>query len=1408
MPAAARRHPLSSRSAAAHRHSTAHTVEDRFNNWVRYEWNGDRLERIHANDGRELIIHYRPNGTIETVTAGAGADTRVWTYVYALNGSLSEAINPDGSRWQYSVDFDPQIQYLEDPDPWPNGPVIKDKSIHCSWQRVIDTTDNRHRRTLSITHPSGAHGQFTFEAHRHGRHNVPLDCLQSSKDQPSDLDWNRYALVQDVFSLVEKRVTGPGLPTPGRVWTYEYAELGAGYNQAAGFYAGPVPGHTKRVTVIEPDGAPTVYAFGKDYGLNEGQLLSVQVKASGQGPVLRTTHNDHISETDVGAAAFPSLVGSSLVGFSDPFAAAALRPVRLTTIQQNGVDFGAYTAAWNPYARPTQVVRSSSLPVQPNSKTELTTYANDTHLWLIGRVATVKDQSTGAVMVDNRYRSDGLLEHRYAFGRRIESYDYHPQDGTLKTVVDGRNNVTTLSQWYRGVPRRIDFPSQTSRQAGVNPFGEIVWIANELGQTTHYGYDAAGRLTLIDPPDESNQVWDNTSISYSRADGAAYGLPVGHWVREEARGKYRKQTHYDAYWRPVIEREFEYVAPDTSRLDRYRHWRYDLASRLSFEAYPVSSASSPASFPFGTHHAYDALGRPTSIGQDSEHGRSTTAYAYLAGFQTRVTNPRGKIVTTSFQAFDNPDSASPILIQKPEGVATTIARDVFGKPLGITRSGTFQGQWQSLTRHFVYDSHQRLCKRIDPEQGATVFQYDAADNLEWSADGLNLPSTGTCNHANVPVGQRVTRSYDSHNRPTAIAYPDSADDIAMTYYADGALHTAHVGTGASAIQRTYQYNNRRLPTSEQLVLDGQSFNLGYRYDAQGSLREIGYPDGGWESLNPDAFGRATAMGQYASDASYHPAGAIAGFDYGNGVRFSQQLNLRHMPAARTLTRYATPIQQNLYQYDPNGNLTSDTDTVGTYYDFRNASRTMQYDALDRLTVANSPSQIQLSHQWGFSWGYAIFTYDALDNIRRGELGPIDFHYQYNANNRLSHILSHDDPDPPFYFSYNARGQMTSRVFKDDIHTLAWDSAHRLLNSSNTSTGTTEHYRYDAHGHRARTQHSNGLIAWQVYSQSGQLLFERNNWGQTTKYGYLAGTLVGEVRNGQRRAVHTDLVGTVRAITDALGTVVLEDVRAPYGSTLLGWSYRNGPAFAGHIEDASTGLTYMKARYYDPVAMRFLSPDPVDVDTTTSGTNFNRYWYANNNPYTFVDPDGRWPSQKGFYVHQAAIERVIGPHVSKAELAVLKRSQAIADAKQYQGGDSSFRHAMRSGNQTVAEARAMANQFVRSQFEKAWSAPTREQALIEFGVGLHALQDATSPAHTGFQQWTGEETWGETLGHIRSELYDPGAGSSLDGVTQQAWGAFQKGKLPKGDLFGGGFQGVFRVEGRIDSRRLGKELEGK
>jgi RHS repeat-associated protein len=77
---------------------------------------------------------------------------------------------------------------------------------------------------------------------------------------------------------------------------------------------------------------------------------------------------------------------------------------------------------------------------------------------------------------------------------------------------------------------------------------------------------------------------------------------------------------------------------------------------------------------------------------------------------------------------------------------------------------------------------------------------------------------------------------------------------------------------------------------------------------------------------------------------------------------------------------------------------------------------------------------------------------------------------------------------------------------------------------------------------------------------------------------------------------------------------------PYGQ-LTNRALTDGPGYTGHVQDAATGLTYMQQRYYDPLIGRFLSVDPVTA-YSSPGANFNRYWYANNSPYRFTDPDGR------------------------------------------------------------------------------------------------------------------------------------------------------------------------------------------
>jgi len=111
-------------------------------------------------------------------------------------------------------------------------------------------------------------------------------------------------------------------------------------------------------------------------------------------------------------------------------------------------------------------------------------------------------------------------------------------------------------------------------------------------------------------------------------------------------------------------------------------------------------------------------------------------------------------------------------------------------------------------------------------------------------------------------------------------------------------------------------------------------------------------------------------------------------------------------------------------------------------------------------------------------------------------------------------------------------------------------------------------------------------------------------------------------------VHTDAFGSVVAKTDVDGNVVERYDYEPYGQ-LIGRPVSDGPGYTGHVSDASTGLSYMQQRYMDPQLGVFLSVDPVTAYQKPI-EQFNRYRYANGNPFKFTDPDGRQSLPRSVY----------------------------------------------------------------------------------------------------------------------------------------------------------------------------------
>jgi RHS repeat-associated protein len=870
-------------------------------------------------------------------------------------------------------------------------------------------------------------------------------------------------------------------------------------------------------------------------------------------------------------------------------------------------------------SRPRSVRKESSLG---NSKVETTDYFDAPNAWVMGQVQrlTIDDIETSRTVYDVQTAQPTRV---YAFGRLQHALTHYP-DGTLASVADGRqtaqfDTTVLLSGWKRGIPQRIAYPAADGGSAGTEATAEVDhrgWIeavVDEAGSRTCYEYDQMGRITRTIYPSEQmpaacdTTTWQATTVHIERAATMQNGLPPGHWRRIEETGNGRRITSYDAMWRPLVEETLDLGGVAASHSWTAR--RYDLAGRLAFVSYPRNPSATPgtgwASDLPGTHTAYDALGRPVRVEQDSELGRLTTRTEYMDQLRTRTTNPRSQITITAHRAYDVPQ------YDDPQGISdlgvdrhTEIYRDVLGRVVTLQRRNG--AHTQSILRQHVYDAEGRLCKTVEPESGSTVYGYDEAGNIAWSAGGLHLPSWNACDReAAQASGRRVDRFHDARNRLVAMVFPDGNGNQQLRYGAHGLPESivTYNDDGSSSVENRYAYNRRRMLAEEQVSQAGwYSWSLKYQFNPAGHLSALTYPSGNTVQLAPDGLGRATRVGNYVSAVTYHPNGAVAGFVYGNGVAHTASQNLRQLVARSTHSLGVLDLEQ---AYDANGNVEAilDRGPDGLH-------RYLSYDEGDRLVAAGSAAF------GGDHWHR--FQYDSLDNLKSWKLGGVkDFaDYHYDASNRLTNIR--DSAGATIVgLGYDPQGNLTN---KNGV-AFRFDLGNRLRAAADES------YRYDGHGRRV-LKWSAGLGATRYqYGLAGQLLHQHAAARQeSTDYLYLGGRLVAthvyqHAKAGRQTITyqHTDTLGSPVATTDQAGRVIDRTQWEPFGAA-VGKPNVDGVGYTGHVMDSGTGLTYMQQRYYDPTTGRFLSVDPVVA--RSKGDNFNRYAYAFSNPYTVIDPDGR------------------------------------------------------------------------------------------------------------------------------------------------------------------------------------------
>jgi len=1093
-------------------------VEDRFGNYVTYAYdpaNPRQLSSIQSSDGRRINLYYTG---IRLTSAVAG--TQTWTYGYTVDAGgrtlLDNVVLPDTSRWKF-----------------------ESTGINNNSSRWVNCADLlapvSSLVTTKITHPSGAVGTFTFVNRRLGRSYVPKICVQYG-----DAHFNLQSTYVDVLALSTKVITGPGLATPS-TWSVAFGPSNGSWDIQCG--SSPCP-DTRVVTATEPDGSANRYTFGTRYGSNEGKLLSQDV-LSPSGQVLKSETNTYVFNP--AGQPYPARLGSLPCRDCDR-SAETLFPQKSRTITQQGVTFSNTATAFDAFARATAMTKSNTIG---SSKTEGREYFDETTLWVIGQF---KRALVNGVEVDRiDFDSKAMPWKTYRFGKLQQVRTYETMSGaaagTLKTVQDGRGNVSTFTDWKRGIPQTATYPATVEAPYGavttavVNDNGWIDSVRDVTAGQRCYTYDAMGRVASITYPFEtdvgqsdcSTSSWSQTTQAFVQVGFDEYGIGAGHWRATVTTGNAERVTYFDALLRPLLTREQDLSNP--GQTTRFSGDEYDGNGRRVFTAYPLSSIASRSNLTQGVRTTYDGLDRVTKVDQDSELGVLTTLTEYLDGFQTRVTNPRQYSTTvTQYLAWDEPTTDLPLEITHAEVAFTSIARDVFGKATSIMRLN--DNGSVALERNYIYNAQQELCKTIEPETGTLVTHFDSAGNLDWSAPAQNsLNRTDCSDQSSVPASSRIVRSYDARNRLESMTFPGGNGSQSWRYTADSlpAQITTNNDAGATTATNSYQYYRRRMLKSETLAQPSMSvLSLGYGYSATGALSSITYPNGQLLNYAPNALGQPTQAGTYASSVLYYPNGAIQSFTYGNGIVHSLEQNARLLPY-RSIDG---SVLNDTYAYDQNGNTSSITDgTSGS-----RGNRSMTFDELDRLKTTISPM---------FSGG-TDYSYDALDNLTHVKAPGRDQYYCYEANTwRLTQIRTGSCSGAvAISLGYDAGGNLASKGGQS----YTFDIGNRLR-----SVPGKEKYRYDGYGRRiaALADAGSGLNGdiYSFYGQDGALRYQRDERaGTSVNYITLNGSLVAGVRN----------VATPRSVTLSVpGT-------GSGGSYSVSWTSANGASSYELQESAGSG----------------------------------------------------------------------------------------------------------------------------------------------------------------------------------------------------------------------------------------------
>lgn len=207
------------------------------------------------------------------------------------------------------------------------------------------------------------------------------------------------------------------------------------------------------------------------------------------------------------------------------------------------------------------------------------------------------------------------------------------------------------------------------------------------------------------------------------------------------------------------------------------------------------------------------------------------------------------------------------------------------------------------------------------------------------------------------------------------------------------------------------------------------------------------------------------------------------------------------------------------------------------------------------------------------------------------------------------------------YTYEANGNLETKTEGVNVWVYEWNAMNQLIE---VKKGTTVQnatmvatFGYDPIGRRILKATPTRTVP---YTYDGADILRENVTisGSTVTSYYVHGPGIDEPLSKETGGVltyyHADGLGSIAKETNRSGVVTNTLRYDAWGNIETG--ARDGFAFTGRERDPETGLYYYRARYYDAVAGRFISEDPIGF---LGGAN--RFAYVAAGATRFKDPMG-------------------------------------------------------------------------------------------------------------------------------------------------------------------------------------------